>query len=123
MPRNICISCSRKLKSSHEFIKQAQEANHKCLASLLVTKKSNNSIKVDCLQESEIDIRQCLEIKIEVGEEIKQVCEDGVRVDFVSDEHKCKLEPKFEVLEDNVSCENMPEISKNSAIEVTDTVE
>lgn len=63
MPQRICIYCSRKLKSSYKFIKQTIEVNEKLVS--LVTPTANNYQKLDCLEESEIDIEKCLEIKLE----------------------------------------------------------
>lgn len=64
MQKSICQSCSEKLKQSHGFIKQAWSANEQ-LQSLL---KSSETL--DCLQESEIDINSCLEIKLENNEDL-----------------------------------------------------
>lgn len=66
MPQQICIYCSRKLKSSYAFIKQAQEVNDKLWS---LYPKASYGRHLDCLEESEIDIEKCLEIKIESSED------------------------------------------------------
>lgn len=63
MPQHICTCCSRKLKTSHAFIKQAQDADEK-LRSMYATETMDKP-PLDCLQEAQIDIETCLEIKME----------------------------------------------------------
>lgn len=58
LPQHICECCSRKLKMSHTFIKQAQEVNSRLCALLYQNHRQ------DCLEEFEIDIQQCLDIKL-----------------------------------------------------------
>uniref|UniRef100_A0A1I8P4I8 Protein krueppel n=1 Tax=Stomoxys calcitrans TaxID=35570 RepID=A0A1I8P4I8_STOCA len=79
MPQYICSCCSRKLMSSHAFIRQAKETNAKCLAMLKggrLMVGNNDGRKLDCLQESEIELHQCVEIKIEKDESGQKVIED-----------------------------------------------
>lgn len=64
IPQYICSCCSRKLKSSYAFIKQAQKSNDRFLS--LLTERQN------CMKESEIDIDQCLEVKMESDDEEDQ---------------------------------------------------
>lgn len=92
MPQQICIYCSRKLKSSYAFIKQVQKANDKLWS--LKNTPTNHYPKVDCLEESEIDIDKCLEIKMEtddadVGEK------DLYVIKLLSEEYN--LKPKKEM--------------------------
>lgn len=65
MPHSICNCCIQKLKSSHAFIKQALICNEKLWSQL----KRSQAIQ-DCLQEAEIDIQTCLEIKMENKDEL-----------------------------------------------------
>ncbi|KAI8129087.1 Zinc finger protein 197 [Lucilia cuprina] len=62
MPQNICGCCVRKLKAAYAFVQQAQEANDKLLSMLNETDEDK---PIDCLQEAQIDIQNCLEIKME----------------------------------------------------------
>ncbi|XP_075150710.1 uncharacterized protein LOC142224809 [Haematobia irritans] len=72
LPQFICTCCARKLKSSHAFIIQAKEANEKLLAMLHTEIPPDKDPPLDCLQESQIDINICLEIKLENTDEIKR---------------------------------------------------
>lgn len=58
MPHSICNCCSRKLKTAHAFIQQAQDVNEKLIS--MLTEQDT-----DCLQETQIDLENCLEIKLE----------------------------------------------------------
>lgn len=64
IPQSICDCCSHKLKSCHAFIKQARDANE-YLWTLSRRMQIEVVAKSDCLQETEIDIQTCLEIKLE----------------------------------------------------------
>lgn len=64
MPQAICGCCSRKLKAAHAFVQQAQEVNEK-LYSMLQGQEPEEDKPLDCLQEVQIDINTCAEIKME----------------------------------------------------------
>lgn len=64
MPQAICGCCSRKLKAAHAFVQQAQEVNEK-LYSMLQGQETEEDKPLDCLQEVQIDINACAEIKLE----------------------------------------------------------
>ncbi|XP_075146311.1 uncharacterized protein LOC142220831 [Haematobia irritans] len=99
LPQSICSCCSRELKSSHAFIRQAKEANGKYLS--IVTDALNPGTeehKMDCFQESEIDIRQCLEIKLECEDGEWDQNDDGNNTgDYVIPDHKNELDLKKEM--------------------------
>ncbi|XP_073819545.1 uncharacterized protein [Musca autumnalis] len=69
MAQYICACCSRKLKSSHAFIRQAKESNETLLS--MLKKEDLAKPALDCLQEAQIDIETCLEIKMESGDDEK----------------------------------------------------
>ncbi|XP_046803906.1 zinc finger protein 675-like [Lucilia cuprina] len=58
LPQIICGKCSRRLKSAHNFIQQAAEVNEQLNVML-------NDQKFQCLQETQIDVETCMEIKEE----------------------------------------------------------
>ncbi|KAI8129877.1 Zinc finger protein 544 [Lucilia cuprina] len=66
LPQFICESCSRKLKASNAFIQQTHEVNERLMAMLMGREEINNHL--DCLQEAQVDIQSCLEIKMEHDE-------------------------------------------------------
>lgn len=68
MPQTICVCCIRKLKSAYVFVQQAHDANEK-LWSMVNEEQNINDKPINCLQEAQIDIQDCLEIKIEDDEE------------------------------------------------------
>lgn len=85
MPQSICAYCIRKLKSAYAFVQQAQEVNDK----LWVMLKDNNgedlddeNKHVDCLQEAQIDIQNCLEIKMEDDEATENNKQDSTKFEM-----------------------------------------
>ncbi|XP_065371119.1 zinc finger protein 571-like [Calliphora vicina] len=68
MPQTICGCCVRKLKAAYTFVQQAHEVNDKLWSLLNETNSANEDKSIDCLQEAQIDIYNCLEIKMEVEE-------------------------------------------------------
>lgn len=62
MPQMICSCCVRKLRAAHAFVQQAQEVNDKLWS---VLQEDVIEKRLDCLQEAQIDIQNCLEIKME----------------------------------------------------------
>lgn len=71
MPQSICLYCVRKLKSSYAFAQQAQEVHNNLWSLLNGEHKSTN-----CLQEEQIDLQNCLEIKaVEENSRRKNVVE------------------------------------------------
>uniref|UniRef100_A0A1I8NZB4 Protein krueppel n=1 Tax=Stomoxys calcitrans TaxID=35570 RepID=A0A1I8NZB4_STOCA len=81
MPQFICACCSRKLKSSHAFITQAKESNDKLLAMITTEIPPDKPPPLDCLQESQIDIETCLEIKMESGDENEEKANKQVNLE------------------------------------------
>lgn len=74
MPQSICSCCIRKLKSAYAFVQQAQEVNDKLWAMIKGEEDlddDEDKQHVDCLQEAQIDIQNCLEIKMEDGETVE----------------------------------------------------
>lgn len=83
LPQTICGYCIRKLKSAYAFVQQAQEVNDKLWSMLNETNiedDSDDDKPINCLQEAQIDIQDCLEIKMEneeeIGEDKKQEIEE-----------------------------------------------
>lgn len=79
MPQFICVYCSRKLKAAYAFVQQAQNANEKLYYMLVQQSDAGDTKQVDCLQETQIDIDSCLQIKLECddGDENKSMDEDN----------------------------------------------
>lgn len=83
LPQTICGCCIRKLKSANAFVQQAHEVNDKLWSMLNETNNEDDSDDdkpINCLQEAQIDIQDCLEIKMEneedTGEDKKQEIEE-----------------------------------------------
>lgn len=68
MPQSLCGFCVRKAKASYAFVQQAQEAHQKLWCAVQDVNNADESKTTDCLQESQIDIQNCLEIKMEEEE-------------------------------------------------------
>lgn len=89
LPKFICDSCSRKLKAAHAFIQQTLEVNERLMV-LLIRKNAEeeSNSQLDCLEEAQVDIQTCLEIKMEQDETIAE------------NETKCLEELKLESTEE-----------------------
>ncbi|XP_073819551.1 uncharacterized protein [Musca autumnalis] len=96
IPKSICRICSGKLKLSHAFIKQVHMANEELQKFL----KSNPSL--DCLQETEIDINSCLEIKLENSEDVITVKEVTMITNDKGERTKHKSLDNNEMLSDTI---------------------
>ncbi|KAM7362300.1 uncharacterized protein ACRADG_013065 [Cochliomyia hominivorax] len=64
LPKFICDSCSRKLKSAYAFVQQTHEVNERLMA-MLISREQDSTNQLDCLDEAQVDIQSCLEIKME----------------------------------------------------------
>lgn len=87
MPQYICYDCLCKLKSSHSFIKQAQDSNEKFISLL------NNR------DELSIDIQPCLGIKVE--------CSDQPFCNYETSGSEHNLDLKREIIDENPLDESM----------------
>ncbi|XP_059218311.1 zinc finger protein 354A [Stomoxys calcitrans] len=98
MPQYLCPACLRKLKSSHAFIRQAKEADDKCLSMLRERMMEN------CMNETEIDIKPSfLDIKIETEDvEYTEQSIPEIKEEIATNED-CSMENP---LEDFVSTSN-----------------
>lgn len=93
MPQTICSCCVRKLRAAHAFVQQAQIVNDK-LWSILQEDEAEKPI--DCLQEAQIDIQNCLEIKME---------DEGTE-NNKTELSKFEVELKTEDLEEHINTKN-----------------
>ncbi|XP_037806690.1 zinc finger protein 235-like [Lucilia sericata] len=95
MPQAICGLCSKKLKAAHAFVQQAQEVNEKLYSMFLQNPQSVDSVGVgkssDCLQEVQIDIAACAEIKME-HDDVGDSSDGVVGVDVMMAEPELKQE-------------------------------
>lgn len=77
MPQSICGCCIRKLKAAYSFVRQAQEVNDKLWSMIkggddvdsMDDEDDEDDKPLNCLQEAQIDIQDCLEIKMEDDDE------------------------------------------------------
>ncbi|KAM7364204.1 uncharacterized protein ACRADG_000793 [Cochliomyia hominivorax] len=98
MPQAICACCIRKLKSAYAYVQQALEVNDKLWSIINYNcgDDDNEDKPLDCLQEAQIDIQNCLEIKME----------DEEAAENKHEVTKCKLELKLEDPEDVITTLN-----------------
>lgn len=102
LPQFICDSCSRKLKASHAFIQQTHEVNERLMLMLMGREETNNQL--DCLQEAQVDIQSCLEIKMEHDDAVAEE----------KSEAKCHVKLKLEEPEElpQINHINVDELSE-----------